>query len=186
MTSTDRTYTGQRDITGTGLMDYNFRMYSPLLGRFTQPDSIIPGAANSQNWNRYSYTRNNPINFNDPSGHVTCDGSGDTCKAQTKIDTTSSPIKINLPPPGGGGPKNDDDHPHGVGDPDDIGDYCDPVLGCENPDAGIFCNETQCWQDGATSSRLYCCHHSKLPCFGPVLCNGAVYFVVWSLCLFKH
>jgi RHS repeat-associated protein len=66
VTSTDRTYTGQRDVTGTGLMDYNFRMYSPTLGRFTQPDSIIPGMANSQSWNRFSYVLNNPINANDP------------------------------------------------------------------------------------------------------------------------
>jgi RHS repeat-associated protein len=73
MTSTDRTFTGQRDITGTGLMDYNFRMYSPLLGRFTQPDTIIPDAANPQSWNRFSYVINNPIGYNDPTGHCYTD-----------------------------------------------------------------------------------------------------------------
>src|SRR5690606_15072319 len=59
--STDFNYTGQRDLDGTGLMDYKFRMYSPLLGRFVSPDNIIPDAANPQDWNRYAYARNNPI-----------------------------------------------------------------------------------------------------------------------------
>ena len=42
------------------------------------------------------------------------------------------------------------------GDPDvELGSgggagYCDPILGCENPDAGIFCDLTKCWQDGLT------------------------------------
>ena len=39
------------------------------MGRFTQPDPLIPGLAFSQAWNRFSYTFNNPINFTDPSGH---------------------------------------------------------------------------------------------------------------------
>jgi RHS repeat-associated protein len=73
VTSTDFTYTGQRDLPGTGLMDYNARFYSPTLGRFTQPDTIIPNPANPQSFNRYSYVKNNPINFNDPSGHIACE-----------------------------------------------------------------------------------------------------------------
>ena len=34
-----------------------------------QPDTIIPDLSNPQNWNRYSYVRNRPLNLNDPSGH---------------------------------------------------------------------------------------------------------------------
>ncbi len=69
---------------GMGLMDYHARFYSPSLGRFTQPDSIIPNAGNPQSWNRYRYVLNSPINFNDPTGHMcsdpedptpSCDGS---------------------------------------------------------------------------------------------------------------
>ncbi|MBL1193221.1 MAG: hypothetical protein D8M60_02595 [Chloroflexi bacterium] len=67
---TDFSYTGQRSNTGDfGLMDYNARWYSPSLGRFTQPDTIVPNLLNPQSLNRYSYTFNNPINFSDPSGH---------------------------------------------------------------------------------------------------------------------
>lgn len=41
VTSTDFTYTGQRDLPGTGLMDYKARFYSPYLkihtGGFDHP-----------------------------------------------------------------------------------------------------------------------------------------------------
>jgi RHS repeat-associated protein len=73
ITQTDFTYTGQRNLTGTGLMDYRARFYSVSLGRFIQPDSIIPNPVNPQSWNRFSYVRNNPVRFNDPTGHIECD-----------------------------------------------------------------------------------------------------------------
>jgi len=44
-------------------------MYDPALGRFLQPDSIIPGIGNSQNLNRFSYVGNRPISLNDPTRH---------------------------------------------------------------------------------------------------------------------
>jgi RHS repeat-associated protein len=69
ITETDFGYTGQRNIADIGLMDYNARFYSPTLMRFTQPDTIVPELFNPQAWNRYSYAYNNPISFNDPSGH---------------------------------------------------------------------------------------------------------------------
>jgi len=47
------------------------RYYDPLIGHFTQPDTIIPNPTNPQDFNRYSYVRNNPVNFNDPTGHCT-------------------------------------------------------------------------------------------------------------------
>jgi RHS repeat-associated protein len=80
--SADYTYTGQRDFPDTGLMDYKARFYSPALGRFIQPDTIVPNAANPQSWNRYSYVRNNPIRYNDPSGHKEACDDPETCKVQ--------------------------------------------------------------------------------------------------------
>ncbi len=65
---TDFGYTGQRAL-NMGLMDYRARMYDAVLGRFIQPDGIIPNAANPQSFNRYSYVVNRPINLNDPTGH---------------------------------------------------------------------------------------------------------------------
>jgi len=54
-------------------MDYKARFYSSYLNHFTQPDSIVPDPLNPQSWNRYSYVLNNPIRYNDPSGHNYCD-----------------------------------------------------------------------------------------------------------------
>jgi RHS repeat-associated protein len=67
--STDFTFTGQRDLGDMGLMDYDARFYSQSLGRFLQPDTLIPNVSIPQTWNRYSYSINNPIKYTDPSGH---------------------------------------------------------------------------------------------------------------------
>jgi RHS repeat-associated protein len=72
VTQTDKSFTGQKSLANTGLMDYNARMYSPLLGRFIQPDTIVAGAYFSQSYNRYSYVINNPIMYIDPSGYKPC------------------------------------------------------------------------------------------------------------------
>lgn len=82
---TDVGYTGQRGLPGTGLMDYNARFYDAGLGRFIQPDTIVPEAGNPQSWNRFSYVVNNPILYNDPSGHrITCgDGEAGGCGGDT-------------------------------------------------------------------------------------------------------
>jgi RHS repeat-associated protein len=70
-------YTGQRSETGLGpsggegLMFYSARWYDPAVGRFVQPDTIIPGGV--QGLDRYAYTANNPVRYVDPSGHSYCD-----------------------------------------------------------------------------------------------------------------
>ena len=43
--------------------------YDPTLSRFIQPDTIVPEPGNPQALNRYSYVLNNPLRYNDPSGH---------------------------------------------------------------------------------------------------------------------
>lgn len=48
----------------TGLYYYRFRDYSPILGRFLQPDP----AKYIDGMNLYAYCGNNPINFRDPYG----------------------------------------------------------------------------------------------------------------------
>jgi RHS repeat-associated protein len=70
ISQTDFTYTFQRNLPDTGLMDYKARFYSPKLAKFIQPDSIVPGAGNPQSFNRYAYVGNSPINYTDPSGHL--------------------------------------------------------------------------------------------------------------------
>lgn len=43
--------------------------YDPELGRFIQPDTIIPDLSNPQSYNRYSYCVNDPLRYTDPTGH---------------------------------------------------------------------------------------------------------------------
>ncbi len=58
-----------REEAELGLYFYNARWYDPSLGRFTQPNSPIPNLVSPQDWDRYAYVRNNPVNYNDPTGH---------------------------------------------------------------------------------------------------------------------
>lgn len=66
---TDKLFTGQREMAGLGIYHYQARFYSPKLGRFLSPDTLIPGVSNPQAWNRYSDVQNNPVAHNDPTGH---------------------------------------------------------------------------------------------------------------------
>ena len=40
-----------------------------MSGHFLQPDSILPSPYNPVTLDRYAYTGNNAVNYNDPSGH---------------------------------------------------------------------------------------------------------------------
>jgi hypothetical protein len=39
------------------------------LGQFIQPDTLVPNQGDPVAFDRYHYSRNSPINFNDPTGH---------------------------------------------------------------------------------------------------------------------
>ncbi len=54
---------------------YGSRWYDARLGRWIQPDQIVPDSQGVQGLDRYAYVNNNPIIFIDPSGHETllCD-----------------------------------------------------------------------------------------------------------------
>jgi len=55
---------------GFGLMFFNARWMDPSLGRFAQPDSIVPTQTQgTQAWDRYAFVNNNPVRYNDPTGH---------------------------------------------------------------------------------------------------------------------
>jgi RHS repeat-associated protein len=45
------------------------RMYSPVLGRFISADTVVPQLENPQAWDRYAYVVNNPLKYDDPTGH---------------------------------------------------------------------------------------------------------------------
>jgi RHS repeat-associated protein len=64
-----RGYTGHEQIDDVGLVHMGGRVYDPILGRFLQADPFIQQPNNIQNFNRYSYVLNNPLNATDPSGY---------------------------------------------------------------------------------------------------------------------
>jgi RHS repeat-associated protein len=75
-TPTTYRYTGQRWEAGLGLYFYRARWYDPALGRFAQPDTLVPNPADPQSLNRYAYVRNNPLRYMDSSGHYEEEGTG--------------------------------------------------------------------------------------------------------------
>lgn len=61
---------GQEHDSETSLDFMQARYYSSLMGRFTSPDSVDGAVLNPQTLNLYAYVQNNPVNFNDPTGHM--------------------------------------------------------------------------------------------------------------------
>jgi RHS repeat-associated protein len=64
----ERGFTGQRFEPSIGVYDYNARWYDPAIARFVQPDPILQGALNPQQFNPLSYLNNDPPNLTDTSG----------------------------------------------------------------------------------------------------------------------
>jgi len=44
-------------------------MYDPVLGRMLSPDNYVPDPLFTQDYNRYTYARNNPLVYTDPDGN---------------------------------------------------------------------------------------------------------------------
>jgi RHS repeat-associated protein len=63
-------YTGKELDEETGLYNYGARYYDAAIGRFMSPDSIVPSVTDAQSFNHYSYVRNNPVVYVDPTGHL--------------------------------------------------------------------------------------------------------------------
>ena len=65
-----RGFTRHEHLDRTGLIHMNGRVYDPRLGRFLSPDPIVGDPTSSQSWNLYSYVRNNPLRYVDPTGEL--------------------------------------------------------------------------------------------------------------------
>jgi RHS repeat-associated protein len=91
VSTTDYQYTGQRSEVEVGLYFYVSRFYDAQLGRFISADTIVPEPNSIKGYDRFAYTNNNPINYNDPSGHRACDD-----------DYSRGCNKVNPPGSGGG------------------------------------------------------------------------------------
>ena len=72
-TTTNRyKFTGKERDTESGLDYFGARYYGSNMGRFMSPDDgTDQHPDNPQSWNLYTYGRNNPLVFTDPTGHST-------------------------------------------------------------------------------------------------------------------
>ena len=68
VTLTDRLFTGARFDGTIGLYQMGARWYDPALGRWLQPDTIVPDPLSPQDLNRYTYARNSPLVYIDADG----------------------------------------------------------------------------------------------------------------------
>lgn len=66
--TTARGFTDHEHVDNLGVIHMNGRVYDPVLARFLSPDPVVQAPYDSQSWNRYSYVRNNPLRYTDPTG----------------------------------------------------------------------------------------------------------------------
>jgi len=65
-----RGFTGHEHLDDLGLIHMNGRLYDATIARFMQADPTVQYALLMQDYNRYSYLMNNPLNGSDPSGYM--------------------------------------------------------------------------------------------------------------------
>ncbi len=84
---TDYGFTGQKEPIGTGLVYLHARYYASFAGRFVSADTIVPKPGNPQTLNRLAYTQNNPLKYNDPTGHdVDCSIADSYCRTFDSLE----------------------------------------------------------------------------------------------------
>ncbi len=64
----NRGYCGHEHLPEFALINMGARIYDPVDMRFLSPDPYVQNPTLPQNFNRYSYCLNNPINYTDPDG----------------------------------------------------------------------------------------------------------------------
>lgn len=67
---TPRGFTSHEMLDELGLVHMNGRIYDGQIGRFLSADIIVQFPDRLQSFNRYSYVRNNPLTYTDPSGYA--------------------------------------------------------------------------------------------------------------------
>jgi RHS repeat-associated protein len=73
-TPTSKHFTGQIEDSYIKLIQMGARWYDAEIGRFISADTIVPQVGNPQALNRFSYVKNNPLRYTDPTGHTPCHG----------------------------------------------------------------------------------------------------------------
>ncbi|MFF4551206.1 RHS repeat-associated core domain-containing protein [Streptomyces sp. NPDC001406] len=123
---TSKGFLGKTEDTSTGLSLLGARAYDPRLGRFLITDPLST-PYDPQNLSGYSYSRNDPINYADPSGLYYVDQNGEKCGHPEQCEHQTS---------GGSGtadPTTDTDTGTGTND-------CWPLYTCPQPTGNTISN----------------------------------------------
>jgi len=62
-------FTGYEKDPETNYLYASSRYYNSKIGKYNQPDNLLPDVYDPQQLNRYAYARNNPYKYTDPNGH---------------------------------------------------------------------------------------------------------------------
>jgi RHS repeat-associated protein len=63
-------FTGQERDPETGNDYMHFRSFESAMGRFMSPDNVFGNPMDPQSFNLCAYGHGNPVNYNDPTGHL--------------------------------------------------------------------------------------------------------------------
>ena len=63
-------FAGHDNLSDTGLVDMEGRVYDPEVGSFLSPDPNVQYPFSSQGYDRYTYVNDNPLSLSDPSGYL--------------------------------------------------------------------------------------------------------------------
>jgi RHS repeat-associated protein len=89
--ATEQHFTGKERDAESGNDYFLARYFGSSMGRFLSPDAFYHDShvADPQSWNEYSYARNNPLRYTDPTGEIaTVSQSCTTTNGQTTCNTT--------------------------------------------------------------------------------------------------
>ena len=86
---TDKLFTSHRKLADLSVYHAGARFYSPLTGLFIQPDTV-------EGPQRYAYSLNNPVMYNDPTGNIVCPGCDRDYSNYPKIPQTIPDIPTHI------------------------------------------------------------------------------------------
>jgi RHS repeat-associated protein len=69
-------FAGEEELSVSGLVHLNGRVYDPRLARMTSADPTVPYPMSTQGWNRYSYAGSSPLKLVDHTGYDYVDADG--------------------------------------------------------------------------------------------------------------
>ena len=95
-----RGFTGHEHYPYFQIINMNGRLYDPVIARFFSPDKYVANSTFTQDFNRYSYARNNPLMYTDPDGELLWFAPLIAIAVSAAISATSHVIQVACSPGG--------------------------------------------------------------------------------------